>query len=570
MPKTTPSVTVEALRELDAFKLFRERATHAKSDWELTQDNARTVAEILELTEGIPLAIELATARLSSLELVEIREDLDKGGRLDFLRRHPSGGDPRHDSMKACLDWSFGLLKPDERDLFAALSVFHGGFFIDDARQVCEAENAPKLIESLREASLVKSAELVGSIRCTMLQVVREYAAEKLGPRTEQLKRRHATHFLKVLTEADEQLKRNEQAKGFARIDADYENILAGVETSRELHEHRALIEYSGRLANYLSYRGRFAQGLALAKQALEAAEVLKVPVLVAGMQNNLGNAYGKLPTGDRGENLKRAIACFEAALWVRTERDFPTDWAMTQNNLGNAYGDLPTDREDNLKRAIDCYQAALRVRTEGDSPREWAATQNNLGATYGDLMMGDRGENLKRAIACFEAALRVRTECDFPFDWASTQNNLGSAYAQLPPGSGENLKRAIDCYKAALRVYTEGDFPREWAMTQNNLGSAYGNLATGDPGENLRRAVECFEAALRVYTEQDFPRDWAMTQSNLGITYGKLPAGDPVENVKLAIDCFEAAARGFTAAGMTDHAGRAAELAAALKELRG
>ena len=128
--------------------------------------------------------------------------------------------------------------------------------------------------------------------------------------------------------------------------------------------------------------------------------------------QNNLGNAYSDLPTGDRGENLRRAIACYEAALRVYTEADFPSDWATTQNNLGNAYSDLPTgDRGENLRRAIACYEAALRVRTEADFPSDWARTQNNLGNAYRDLPTGDRGENLRRAIACYEAALRVYTE---------------------------------------------------------------------------------------------------------------------------------------------------------------
>ncbi len=78
--------------------------------------------------------------------------------------------------------------------------------------------------------------------------------------------------------------------------------------------------------------------------------------------QNNLGNAYGNLPTGDREANLQNAIACYEAALRVRTERDFPVNWATTQNNLGNAYWSLPTgNRGANLQKAIACYEAAIR-----------------------------------------------------------------------------------------------------------------------------------------------------------------------------------------------------------------
>jgi tetratricopeptide (TPR) repeat protein len=135
-----------------------------------------------------------------------------------------------------------------------------------------------------------------------------------------------------------------------------------------------------------------------------------------ATTQNNLGIAYGDLPTGDRAANLQKAIAGYEAALRVRTEKDFPTAWAATQNNLGIAYGNLPTgDRAINLQREIAAYEAALRVYTEKDSPTDWATTQNNLGIAYRNLPTGDRAINLQKAKPCFEASLRVFTDSSFP-----------------------------------------------------------------------------------------------------------------------------------------------------------
>jgi tetratricopeptide (TPR) repeat protein len=268
-----------------------------------------------------------------------------------------------------------------------------------------------------------------------------------------------------------------------------------------------------------------------------------------ARIQNNLGVAWSNVPTGDRGENLRRAIACYEAALRVYTEQDFPQNWATTQNNLGIAWSNVPTgDRGENLRRAIACCEAALRVFTEQDSPQNWASAQNNLGTAWSDMPTGDRGENLRRAIACYEAALRVRTEQGFPQNWASAQNNLGIAWSDMPTGDrGENLRRAIACYEAALHVFTEQDSPRTWAMTQNNLGIAWRDMPTGDRGENLRRAIACYEAALRVRTEQDFPQNWASTQNNLGIAWSDMPTGDRGENLRRAIACYEAALRVYT-----------------------
>src|SRR5262249_60474999 len=91
-------------------------------------------------------------------------------------------------------------------------------------------------------------------------------------------------------------------------------------------------------------------------------------------------NSYAGLPTGDRGDNLQPAIACYEAALRVRTEADFPQYSATPYTTLFRSYADLPAgDRGDNLQRAIACYEAALRVRTEADFPQDWPRPQINL-----------------------------------------------------------------------------------------------------------------------------------------------------------------------------------------------
>ena len=117
----------------------------------------------------------------------------------------------------------------------------------------------------------------------------------------------------------------------------------------------------------------------------------------------------------------------------MRTEKDFPTAWATTQNNLGNAYSDLPTgDRAANLQKAIAAYKAALTVRTEKDFPVDWAMTQNNLGLGYTHVTGGNRTENLKNSKVCFEAALRVYTESGFPEDHRDAAAHLADVERQL------------------------------------------------------------------------------------------------------------------------------------------
>src|SRR5271165_2447841 len=100
------------------------------------------------------------------------------------------------------------------------------------------------------------------------------------------------------------------------------------------------------------------------------------------------------------------------------------SECAAAQNEMAFAYAESPSgDRDDNLRKAIACHEAALRVCTEAEHPDEWAAAQNGLGAAYAELRSGDRGENLARAIACCEAALRVHTETAYPDEWAAAQN---------------------------------------------------------------------------------------------------------------------------------------------------
>ena len=181
----------------------------------------------------------------------------------------------------------------------------------------------------------------------------------------------------------------------------------------------------------FLTRRGYASLRVELESAAASRANRDEDPDLWAATQNNLGNAYQELPTGDRAENLQSAIAAYEAALRVFTEEDYPANWATIHNNLGNAYGDQPTgDRVKNLRSALAAYDAALRVLTEEDYPANWATTQNNLGTAYVQLPIGDRGENLRSAITALEAALRVYTEEGYPAEWAMTTNNLKAAYA--------------------------------------------------------------------------------------------------------------------------------------------
>jgi tetratricopeptide (TPR) repeat protein len=226
---------------------------------------------------------------------------------------------------------------------------------------------------------------------------------------------------------------------------------------------------------------------LAFAKLAAERAET---PEKAALSRNAIGAALsvlGERAGGEEGTKyLRRAVAAFEAALTVRTERDMPANWAGTQNNLGIALQILGQHAGDEvgakyLRGAVAAYEAALKVYTRDGTLEDWATAQNNLGNTFRILGQRTGGKEgtayLLRAVAACKAALRVRTEKDMPADWAATQNNLGTALQTLGERAGgeagaEFLLKAVAACKAALKVRTQRDMPAYWAETQFSLGS--------------------------------------------------------------------------------------------------
>jgi hypothetical protein len=268
-----------------------------------------------------------------------------------------------------------------------------------------------------------------------------------------------------------------------------------------------------------------------------------------ASVQNNLGNAWWNLPTGDKAENLTKAIAAYEKVLTVRTKEAYPAEWATTQNNLGVAWSDFPTgNRSENLKKAIAACEKALTVYTKKAYPTDWAMTQNTLGSAWLYLPTGDKAENLSKAITAYENALTVYTKEAHPADWARTQHNLGLAWQTLPTGDkAENLTKAITAFEKALAVFTKEAYPAEWAMTQNKLGGALWRLRTGDKADNVKKAIAADERALTVYTKEAYPTGWAMTQTNLGNAWSELPSGDKAENLTKAITAYEKALTVYT-----------------------
>ena len=199
LPVPGLSPPLEELRHFDAVRLFEERARLARSSFSITIANAATVSSICRRLDGIPLAIELAAARVGVMPLAEIQARLDDRYRL--LVSSDRGPVARHTTLRAAMDWSHDLMTGDERRLFRRLAVFSGGFTLTAAKAVCggdglAADEVVAVLSRLVEKSLV----LFREDRYDLLQTVREYAAERLraGSELATFRGRHREYFLSL------------------------------------------------------------------------------------------------------------------------------------------------------------------------------------------------------------------------------------------------------------------------------------------------------------------------------------------------------------------------------------
>jgi predicted ATPase/DNA-binding SARP family transcriptional activator len=250
-----PSLPAQA-----AAKLFTDRAAAVSPGFSVHSGNAEAVKQICSALDGMPLAIELAAARLRSLEITEVAARL--GDRFALLSRGARTASPRHRTLRAAVEWSWDLLEPDEQLLAARLTVFAGGATLDAAERVCGMPGTADLLSSLVDKSLVES---VGG-RYRMLDTIRAFCAEHL---TEDLQHAHATYFYTLAETAGPHLRRAEQLEWLSRLDADHGNIYAALRWAVS-NDTALALQMFGALSPYWYLRGLRGQARPLATELLE------------------------------------------------------------------------------------------------------------------------------------------------------------------------------------------------------------------------------------------------------------------------------------------------------------
>ncbi len=450
LPEAEPARSIERLDHYESTRLFIERARAANSDLKPTKEDAMPIAQICRRLDGIPLAIELAAARVKTLSLSQIASRLDD--RFNLLTRGSRTALPRHQTLRATIDWSYELLTEQERILFRRLSAFAGGWTLEAAEFVCagdglEPAQVLELLSRLVDKSLVIAQVRDGAARYHMLETIRQYGDEKSQQAGDDgtTHRRHLEFFERFAEESESKSFGAEQITWFNQLDGEMDNLRAAIEWSAsdhrpERHGAKQAVAQAGlRLAGALWYffyvRRHHREGSELLKQILVGKFAQERTIARAKALNAAGYLHWVLGSFDAARPL------LEEALAIAEESGDRLTQARAYVNLG-----LVAAGEGESARAKSFLQKAVAFSHEfGDAGR----FIRGLALVFlGDLISeGD----VEHAHLLFEESAAIMKEIGNDDLRAYPLRRLG--YIALHQG---NLAKAVGLFKESLTLNRE------------------------------------------------------------------------------------------------------------------
>ena len=384
---------LRALELYDAVRLFVDRAAASHPGFALDEANAGAVTAICHRLDGVPLALELAAARVRSLPVEQIAERLKDRFRL--LSRGDPTALPRQQTLRALMDWSHDLLDEPERRVLRRLSAFAGGWELDAAEAVATGpevagEDVADVLARLVEKSL--AALDLQSGRYRLLETVRQYAEEKLADSGEgsATRSRHLAHFTALAERAKGQLTGPEQAQWIARLDAERENLLAAHEWAAQSEDGTRLgLTLLNAVKRYWMNAGALELGLRVTLEALARP---------GARERDFARLRGLFDAGQLAFFIGRYVQArgiLEESLAIARELGDERKVAMVLDPLSwvaSAQGELPSAR--------GYLDEAIALAEKFGDLRAIAAARNSLAQVY--RMQGD----LRRAEALFERVL--------------------------------------------------------------------------------------------------------------------------------------------------------------------
>jgi len=431
-----------ALSQYEAVALFIERATAVKPDFAITNDNAPAVAEICSRLDGLPLAIELAAARVRFLAPQAILDRLER--RLPLLTSGARDLPDRQRTLRGAIDWSYELLDGPERRMFERVAAFAGGWTLEAAEAVCDpGELGVDLLEgmaSLAEKSLIQPMDGdEDETRFTMLQVIREFAGERLdsGPDGELVRRRHALMTAGLVEAAEPELVRTEIRRWQLRLRREEANIRAAVRWAVEHDEAEIGLRIVGGLWQFWTYWLHVREGRQLLQSVLALPDSSRPTRARAAALGSL--AALMYWQGD----AEGATSHYQEALEIWRTADDSGRVAETLFSL--AWSSVA--RNDFQTAMGYAAQAAEAYRRAGD---EAGAASVAAWMRTGPFIMGV-SDDFDDALAANLAAVEVNRQAGRMHDVADWQGSLSMVYRQAG-----DLKHARRAALDALRGWHE------------------------------------------------------------------------------------------------------------------
>ena len=412
LPDPKQPQTSQSLSRCEAILLFTERAAAMKADFAVTDHNAPTLASVCHRLDGIPLAIELAAARIRSMTVEELEKRL--ADRFRLLTGGSRTALPRQQTLQALIDWSYDLLDESQKVLLARLSVFAGGWTLESAEKICgnaevEAGGVQEwevqewevldLLTALVDKSLVIAEEQPdGTTRYRLLETVRQYARDRLMDHSggEALRERHRDYFLAFVEQAQSNVARPQHATWLNRLDAEYDNLRAALDWCLDRREGADLaMRMAGALAVFWGMRGRASEGRRFLSAAL-ALPGADAPTAVRA--EALGRAGG---LAQMQADYAGGRACYNESLAIRRALGDSREIAYV---LGMR-GWLARLEGDNAGAHTDHDEALALCRAVGDQAGEgWSLiVLGSVATNEGDYKTADR--LFSQGIALWRAA---------------------------------------------------------------------------------------------------------------------------------------------------------------------
>jgi predicted ATPase len=485
LPDSRTLFSLEHLSQCPAVALFIQRALAAKPDFELNRENASAISEICARLDGLPLAIELAAARIKVLSPSSLLARL--ASRLQLLTGGARDLPQRQQTLRAAMDWSYDLLNAAEQKLFRRLSVFVGGCNLEGVEAVCDTNGDLDLdlldgMASMVDKSLAQQVEQAkGESRFVMLETIREYALEKLKDSGEETvtKRAHAAYCLVLAEEESAEHSGATGTEWLERFTLEHNNFRSGLEWLTETGDADWGLRLGTALFRYWEIREYFAEGrdglgrLLNLKGATEPTKARARALFAAGV---LAGEQGDYASADKliiesqeiarqlGDKTGVAVSLNALGVLKRDQGDVATAHALLEESLDlwRELGDLKAVARalSNLANVVKLqgdYQRARSLYSECHSI--FKGLRDQMGVAWSLNYLGDVARAQNDAVAArtlYEQGLAIFREFGDRWGIAGTLADLGTLAREERDYSG-----AHSLYRESIRIFQELEHKR-------------------------------------------------------------------------------------------------------------